>query len=473
MRESISIKKATLINFITKYSNVLIQILINSILARLLTPDDYGIVAIVTVFTGFFTLIADMGIGPAIIQDKSLNDKDISSIFNLTILTAIGISLLFILFSYPLSWFYQDNAYISIGLLLSISILFNVLNIVPNALLLKEKKFKLIGLRTICVSIISGLITIILAYFKFKYYAIVINSILIAFFTFILNYKSVEIKLRRELNKESLLKISSFSAYQFGFSFINYFARNLDNLLIGKFLGQVPLGYYDKAYKLMLYPVSNLTHVITPVLHPILSDYQSNRGIIYHKYLQIVRILSVLGVFFSIFCFVASDEIMIIMFGRQWIHSIPAFRLLSVSIWAQMVTSSSGSIFQATGETKWLFKCGILTTINTVLCITIGLILGTIESVASLVSLSFLFNFIIVYYILVKLVFKNSLFQFILLFKNHLIIAVIMIVMYHLTPIHTSIILLSAIYKFIIGIIAHGIGLVVTNEYKNLLNRGV
>lgn len=472
MGESISIKRAALINFVTKYSNVFIQLLINSILARLLTPDDYGVVTVVTVFTGFFTLLADLGIGPAIIQDKSLKDKDISSIFNFTIITGVGISLLFVIFSYPLSRFYNNAIYIPIGAMLSLSILFNVLNIVPNALLLKEKKFKLIGIRTVCVSVACGLITILLAYLKFKYYAIIINSILMAFFTFVLNYKSVKIKLDWVLSNDSLIKISGFSAYQFGFSFINYFARNLDNLLIGKFLGEVPLGYYDKAYKLMLYPVSNLTHVISPVLHPILSEYQNKRDIIYEKYVHVVRLLSILGVFFSIFCFVASHEIVMIMFGNQWVNSIPAFKLLSLSIWAQMVTASSGAIFQATGETKWLFRCGIFTTISTVTCILIGLWLGSIETVALFIVMSFLINFFIVYFILVKMVFHKNLWKFILQFKNHAVVALMMGSVYHFVPVKSSIILLSIIYKFIIGFIVFVVGVFLTQEYKKLLNTG-
>lgn len=137
--ENITIRYATFINFISKYSTTFIQIILNSILARLLTPDDYGIVAVVTVFTGFFTLIADMGVGPAIIQDKSLNDEDITSIFNFTVLSGIGVTILFALLSYPLSLFYNDSVYIPLVILMSFSILFNVLNIVPNAVLLKEK----------------------------------------------------------------------------------------------------------------------------------------------------------------------------------------------------------------------------------------------------------------------------------------------------------------------------------------------
>ncbi|ETI90276.1 MAG: Polysaccharide biosynthesis protein [Clostridium butyricum DORA_1] len=127
---NISIKKAALINFIAKYSNILIQLLVNCILARILTPDDYGIVAVITVFISFFTMIADMGIGPAIIQNKELSNRDVSEIFTFTILTGVIISIIFALFSYPLSKIYDNNVYIYLGMILSISILFNILNLV-------------------------------------------------------------------------------------------------------------------------------------------------------------------------------------------------------------------------------------------------------------------------------------------------------------------------------------------------------
>lgn len=160
-----------------------------------------------------------------------------------------------------------------------------------------------------------------------------------------------------------------------------------------------------------------------------------------------------------------------IMFGNQWISSIPAFKLLSLSIWAQMVTSSSGAIFQSTGETKWSFRCGIFTTINTVTCILIGLWLGTIETVALFVTYYFQINFITVYFILVKKVFKKSLWRFILELKNHVFVALMMIVVYYFIPVQSSIILLSAIYKFIIGLSVFLFGIFITKEYKKLLNK--
>ena len=140
--KSISIKKAVMINFISKYSNIITQMLISVILARLLTPNDYGIVAVISVFTTLFGLIANMGIGPAIIQNKELKKEEIEDIFSFTIYVSLFVAISFGIFSIPISIIYKNNIYLPIGSLLSLSIFFNALNMVPNALVSKEKNLK-------------------------------------------------------------------------------------------------------------------------------------------------------------------------------------------------------------------------------------------------------------------------------------------------------------------------------------------
>ncbi len=462
---NISIKEATIINFASKYSNIIVQLIINSILARLLTPDDYGIVAVITVFISFFTIIADMGIGPAIIQYKDLKEREISDIFIFTFFAAILTTGGFIIFSYPLSIFYNNKVYISLGMILSISIFFNVLNIVPNALLLKAKQFKALGIRTVVITVIGGIITILLAIKGAKYYSLVINSVLIGSLTFAFNLYYSKLKIYFKFSMESVRKIKNYSAYQFGFSIINYFSRNLDNLLIGKFFGQSALGYYDKAYKLMLYPVQNLTHVITPTLHPILSEYQNNKEVIYKSYVKVVKILSLLAAFFVVFCFFTAKEIILIMFGNKWVAAIPAFKLLSLSIWAQMVTSCSGAIFQTTGKTKLMFIQGIITTSITLICLAIGLSLGSIETVAFFITIAFSLHFIFVYYILIKLVFRYSLVNFLKTFISSVVIVIIMSLAMLITmKINLSSIIIMASIKFMVATIAFIIGLILTRE---------
>lgn len=467
---NVSIKKATMINFISKYSNIFIQLIINSVLARLLTPDDFGVVAIITVFISFFTIIADMGIGPAIIQHKELTKKQISDIFIFTIFTAIAIAIGFVIFSFPLSIFYNNKVYIPLGSILSIGIFFNVLNIVPNAILLKEKQFKALGIRNVLISTVCGIITIILSINGAKYYALVVNSVLVALFTFVLNFYHSRIKIYKSFSIKSVNIIKQFSSYQFGFNFINYFSRNLDNLMIGKFLGEVPLGYYDKAYKLMLYPVQNLTNVITPVLHPILSEHQKDKEYVYDVYIKIIRLLSLVGLFFGVFCYFSAKEIMLIMFGSQWTKSIPAFTILSISIWPQVVTSSTGAIFQSLGETKALFKCGLITTTINITLIITGLILGKIEYVAAGVTVGYMISFIVAFSILIRKVFNKSFLKYLYVFIPHIIVAVIMSLPFLFIKLDINNIFISVIVKFIISVIFYLVGLVVTKEYKSFIN---
>ena len=463
----ISIKKAAFINFVSKYAGIFIQILYQAILARILTPNDFGIVAVIAVFTTFFMVFADMGLGTAVIQNKRLTREDTNNIFSFTVYFGIGLAIVFCLFSIPLAYFYNDEVYKSIGCLLSISLFFNTLNMIPNAVLLKEKKFVAVGLRLVIVSIISAVFTIILAIGGFKYYAIVFYSIFTAFFTFLWNEISVKARFSFKFKWSSLKKVFNYSAFQFAFNIINYFSRNLDNLLIGKFMGNDALAYYDKGYRLMLYPVQNLTHVITPVLHPILSEYQNDKNYIYIQYMKIVKVFSLMGIFISIYCYFAAGEIVLIMFGSQWESAVPCFKFLALSVWSQMVTSSSGAIFQSLGDTRLLFCSGFITAMISVIAILIGVSSKNILNIAICVTIAYNIHFIITYIIMMKWGFKDSYTKFLKMFFPELIIALLMILMMHCATqfiFNSSII--SAIYKAIIAGIVWMISLLLTRQMK-------
>lgn len=401
-------KKAAVISAISKYSTIFLNLLFSAILARLLSPEDYGIVAVTVVFSTFFSLFSDMGIGAGIIQSKELSQNDVDNIFTFSIRLGVILCFAFIIFSYPMALFYKNKVFIPIGIFLATSLLFSTLNIVPNAILLKQKKFLRIGQRTVILCIISGIIGIVFAYLGLKYYALVLQTAINSFFTFLWNYVSTRPKLVWKIKKESILKIKNYSSFLFAFNIINYFSRNTDNLLISKFMGTASLGYYDKAYKLMCYPTQNLTHVITPILHPILSEYQNDKAYIYERYLRVVKLLSLCGIFIMPFCFFASSDIIRIMFGEHWISSIPCFKWMSISIWAQMVTSSSGSIFQSLGDSKKMFFSGMLNTMITVLAIVLGIIAGDINAIARNIGIIYNFHFVSTYIILVHYCFKFS-----------------------------------------------------------------
>ena len=398
----ISIGKASVINGAAKYSTVILNILFTAVLARILSPEDYGIVAITAVFTVFFGLFADVGLGAGVIQNQKLTKKNIDEIFSFNTFLAVVLAALFCLVSGPIASFYNIPVLKPICCLLSIALFFNTMNSIPNAVLMKQQKFMVVGLRTIFVCLFTGIITIILAFCGLKYYALVLQAIITAFLIFVWNMVSTRLRFTFRLHKESFEGIKSYSFWQFMDKFVNYFSRNTDHFLIGKFLGQVPLGYYDKSYKLMLYPVQNFTHVISPVLHPILAVHQDDRDYIYRKYLKLMKVLSLFGIYITVLCFFCSREAILIVFGKNWNESVSCFRILSLAIWAQMTTSSTGAIFQSIGETRKMFVATFLASVVMVIFTLAGLGFGTLEALCYAVAIAFNISFVLNYYVLMR-----------------------------------------------------------------------
>ena len=460
---------------LSRYSSIVARIFISAILARLLTPAEFGVVAIISVFITFFTLLSSFGIGPAIVQHKSLTGEDLSSIFSFSIALGLFLSAVFFFAAPIIASFYNEPVLIPLSRLMALAILFNSLKIVPNALNVKKLRFKEIGIVTVIISIIGGIVAIILAYLGFSYYALIINSILTSFLTLIVFYIMEPVIPSLRLHINPLREIAKFSTFQFFFNFINYFSRNLDNLLIGKYFSPSALGYYDKSYRLMLMPVQNLTFVITPVLHPVLSNYQNETKIIYDTYYKIIRLLAIIGFPLSVFLYFNASEIINIIYGPQWEQSIPVFKLLALTIGTQIVLSTTGSIFQATNRTDLLFYAGLVGAVFVIGGIIYGVFIGkSLVSVGYGLLFAFSVNFFVAFYLLIVKSLKQSLINFLKLFIFPLILSLgIGVALWLVSRIMINNIFISFALKSGVTIIVFGIILISSKENLTFVKENV
>ncbi|MGB5942543.1 MAG: lipopolysaccharide biosynthesis protein [Leeuwenhoekiella sp.] len=414
---------------VSKYSNIVLSIVLTAILSRLLTPGEFGIVAIALVFINFFQLLSNFGLGPAIVQNKNLTDSDVHTLFGLTFLLGIVAAILFFFSAYFISAYYEEPELLSILKLLSLSVFFYTLTTVPQALNLKKQIFKKLAFLNITVQLISGTVAVTLAYRGFGYYALVIKAIIDSILLLIGNLVLTPTPISFRAQKSSIEKVFRFSSYQFLFNIINYFTRNADNLLIGKYFGVAPLGFYDKSYRLMLMPVQSLTQVITPVLHPVLSNYQEDKERIYQAYKKVVLVLATIGFPLAVLLFFSSRELVLIIYGDQWKTSIPVFEILALSVGLQMVLSSSGAIFQAIDRTDLLFRAGWIGAILILSGICYGVFFQkTLISVAHGILTAFAFNFIQCFYLLIIRGLDKSFSDFLKLFIYPMICSLLMAV---------------------------------------------
>lgn len=421
--------KGLKISLISKYSNVLIQIILGIILARLLSPKEFGIAAVIMIFVAFFYLLADMGIGPALIQHKKLSKDDIERIFFFTVILGIVFGIVFFFCAELIAYFYQDRIYIKLTRYLSINIVFFTMLIVPKSIITRNKNFTALGIIEVGVNIITGIVAIILAVNGASYYSIIIKNILTSILAFSFYYyvSNIRFCVPSIYNlKKSLNKIKEFSVFQFLFNMINYSSRNMDNVLIGKFMGPISLGLYDIGYKLMLYPITTFRHVLNPVIVPVLKDYQDDYCKIYDTYKKLLLVLGTLGAVTGIMLFFTAPELIFVLYGRKWLDSVPVFEVLALSIGVQMTLSSAGSIFQVVGRAKELFVSGVLGAIVLVTSIAIGVLQNNLIVVAICVVIGYHIDFLIGFYILIKFVLKQSFTDFLLNFKKVILFMFIM-----------------------------------------------
>ena len=453
---------------LAKYSGIIISLIVAGVLARLLSPDDFGIVAVATVIIAFFNLLTDMGVSPAIIQHKSLTKDDLSDIFSFTVWTGIGLSALFFAASWIIADYYESEILRTLCQLLSVNLFFASATIVPGALFYRNKEFKYIAVRSFIIQIAGGAGAVTAALCGAGLYALIITPIISSILIFVISYQRYPQRLHFTWGLTALRKIFSYSAYQFLFNVINYFSRNLDKLLIGKHMSMSDLGYYEKSYRLMMLPLQNITQVITPVMHPIFSDFQNDKAKLAASYERIIRILSFIGLPLSVLLFFTAEEVTLIIFGDQWMPSVPVFRILSLSVGIQIILSSSGSIFQAAGDTRSLFVCGVFSSAFNVAGILLGIFhFGTLTAVASCIVVTFTINFIQCYWQMYRVTFRQSARLFIRQLISPLVVSILIAII--LIPMQYTLegmnIFVTIIAKGIVSFIIFGIYIQMTHEY--------
>ena len=397
-----SMRRAALLQLASKYSGVVVQLALTVVLSRLLTPEEFGLVATVAVFSNFFSVLSDLGISVGIVQYRGLSDDDIAGLLDFSLLLGLALSLLFCAISPAIASLYGASELTGLCAFSSISILFATANAVPNGVLLREKKFKEVSLRYLVVSLVSCVLSCLLALFGAGAYALAANTVLSSIGTFVWNVLATGLRPRKASISAPLRKIGRYSGFQALGTFVNYFSRNMDNLIMGFVFGPVSLGMYDKAYKLTTYPNTYLTGIVSSVLQPFLSEHQDEPDVIWERFIALTKLCFGLGLFIVSVFIAAAPEVIEIMYGPQWSASAPMLRALGLSVAFQMCTSMTGAVFQSLGATDWAFRSTVVNTAVAVFGMVLGAMSGNVLVLCALVSLAYCLNPIATYWCLVR-----------------------------------------------------------------------
>lgn len=358
-------------SFLSQGARQGVQFAVVVILTKLLRPQDFGLVAMAIVFTGFVTMFVDMGIGQALVQKQDATEEHYCSTFWLNFAFGILMMILVAGFSPWIAWFYRQPRLQPMVAVLSLNFVFSSLTVVQQSQLMKKMEFKKLAMRDIMAVILSGLVGIGLALAGFGAWSLVAQSLSFtagnAFIIWVLSPWRPKFIFSLERVKDMV----SFSSHMAGFNTVNYLARNVDKMLIGRFLGPEALGLYSLAYKLMMLTVENISWVVGKVMFPVFSKIQQDLENVRRIFVGMVKSAALVTFPLMGWLFVLAPEIVRIFWGTPWLGTVVLIRIFCVCGMAQSLMVLGGTIYMSQGRPDIQWKMAVINFI--LVCVSIGL----------------------------------------------------------------------------------------------------
>lgn len=355
-----------------------IRTLATMALARLLTPADFGLVAMVAPITGFVALFKDLGLSMATVQWQKLDHDHVNALFWINVLTSFVLMAVTFALAPLVGMFYGDPRVIGITFVKGVMFLGGGFAAQHAALIRRRMEFARLAFLDVG-SLVAGLLSGIAgAWFGMGYWALVLVAVVQTFLFLVMAWGMSSWRPSRHVNWHSAREMLRFGANLTGFNIVNYMARNLDNVLIGRVWGQNALGQYSKAYGLMLLPLNQVHQPLTRVAIPALSRLVDKPERYRNAYVKVINQIALVSMPLVAACMVSADWLVLVMLGPQWVEAGRIFSFLGFAALVEPVTSTVGWLFITQNRTREMFHWGLIGSGTTIAAIVAGLPYGAV-----------------------------------------------------------------------------------------------
>ena len=357
------------------------------VLARLLTPQDYGLIGMVAILVGFLGMFQYLGLSTATIQWSDLNHQQVSALFWMNMVLSAAIMLATIAAAPLAAWFYKEPRLIGITIGYAVSILITGLYIQHEAILIRQMRFAITAVIEVSAMAIGLGAAIVAAIYGARYWALVINQLVLAMVSVIGMWAACRWRPSLPGRSAGVRSMLKFGGNVTGFNVMQYFARNADNALIGKFWGAYQLGLYSRAYQMLLMPMQQINAPLAAVAVPALSRLADSPERYRDAYLKILEKLVMITMPLGALMIATSDWLVLLLLGPQWKETGTIFMLLGIAAIIQPVTKTSWWLFSTQGRSRDLFRWGVISAVIAVGSIIAGLPWGA-KGVAATYAIS-------------------------------------------------------------------------------------
>lgn len=338
-----------------KYSTMGIQFISGIILARLLTPYDYGCIGMLTFFMFMAEVFIDGGFGSALIQKKNPTQEDYSTIFYWNLFMAMMMYAILFSAAPAIAKFYNILLLKDVLRVQGLVLFIHAFNIVQRNQLKKKLNFKILSIITITTSIISLVVTIIMAYQGFGVWALVTQNLITSAIPAIAFWFYVKWRPMRVFSWMSFKELFSFGFYMFLTHLVNTFCSRLQALLIGKLYSPATLGYYSKASSTERLASHSISSVMTQVTYPLYVKVQDNKQAMANMIKRLTMTISFVTFPLMTILLITAKPIFVLLYSDRWLQSVPYFQVLCIVGLSSCLQAVNTQPIAAIGKSKLMF----------------------------------------------------------------------------------------------------------------------
>ena len=367
---------------------------ISIFLARLLSPEEFGLIGMALVFISISQVFIDVGFSSALIQNKDNTNLTYSSVFYLNFFAGIVLTAVFYFAAPYIGAFYENPQITELVRWLSLIFVFNSLNLVQQAILQKKLNFKVLTLRMVIASAVGGVLGVIFAFQGFGVYALVVQQISTAILSTILLWSTSGWKPDLKFSMAEVKKLTGFSTFVFFDRFVSTIFQRLDVLLIGKIFSPATLGFYTRAVSLKDQVTNYSSSSLTKVFYPVLSGLQDDQKEYSRIYFKVLSVISFISFGLTGALYILGAELIILLFGAKWHPSIAIFQVLILAVCNRPLNSMMVNAFLSKGKSKENFTIGVFRKILRVIPLIIAYQYGIFEFTVAVVIVSYFLTII-------------------------------------------------------------------------------
>ncbi len=345
----------------------------STVVARRVPPNAFGIVGMAALAVGLISLFRDLGTAAAVIQKRDLNQQLLSSLFWVNLGIGFAVTALCFLSAPVAAKIFREPAVIPVVRVLSVSFLVSSLSNIHTALLNRSMAFRKVSLIDISSSVAGLGVIVTLACLHAGVWSLVAGALTSTAISSLLLCAMSEWQPRLLFSWTEVRSVMNFGLNLSAFNLLNYFARNSDNAIVGRYLGSAALGFYQLAYNIMLFPVQGIAQVLSQVMLPGFSEIQHDNERFRRIYLRICSSIALITFPLMTGAAILAEPLIKTVYGPRWASAIPVLTILALVGLVQSILTTAGLIYTAKGRTALMFKVGGTASVFCVISFFVGL----------------------------------------------------------------------------------------------------